>query len=332
MLMALMLIVLAGGMNGSFAAPMKYVRSWKWEHTWLAWSFFAMLVFPLIIAAATNPNLLKVYSAVPSSALIVTALYGVIWGIGTVLFGLAISRIGLALSFGIVLGTSSSLGALVPLLVLHRNQVFTSTSLCVFAGAGVILAGIAATARAGVLREAAAGRSGKGSSALAVFLCLLSGVGSSSMNLALNASVPITSAAESLGTPQGASLNAVWPVLLAGGFAVNAIYCILLLFRHENVALYRAALGTNIALSVGMALLWSGSNVIYGFGAHAMGSLGLVLGWPVYMASIVMAANVWGAATGEWKGAGQRAMTWAVAGCLLLLAGIWIVASAANRS
>jgi hypothetical protein len=36
MFAALMLILLAGRMNGSFAMPMKRVRGSDWEHTWLA--------------------------------------------------------------------------------------------------------------------------------------------------------------------------------------------------------------------------------------------------------------------------------------------------------
>lgn len=31
MIAALLLVLLAGGMNGSFATPMKRVRGWHWE-------------------------------------------------------------------------------------------------------------------------------------------------------------------------------------------------------------------------------------------------------------------------------------------------------------
>jgi hypothetical protein len=44
MLAALTLILLAGGMNGSFAAPMKRVRGWEWEHTWLVWASWPYLL------------------------------------------------------------------------------------------------------------------------------------------------------------------------------------------------------------------------------------------------------------------------------------------------
>ena len=34
----------------------------------------------------------------------------------------------------------------------------------------------------------------------------------------------------------------------------------------------------------------------------------------------------------EWRSADRRALTWAASGCLLLVVGIWIIASAGNRS
>jgi L-rhamnose-H+ transport protein len=40
------LAMLAGVLNGSFALPMKFMRQWKWEHTWLVYSVVAMVAFP----------------------------------------------------------------------------------------------------------------------------------------------------------------------------------------------------------------------------------------------------------------------------------------------
>ena len=333
MFAALMLVLLAGGMNGSFAVPMKRVRGWQWEHTWLVWSFFGMLVIPLAVAVATVPDLRAVYRVAGPLPLVYTAFYGMVWGMGAVLFGLGIARVGLALGFGIILGTSSSFGAIVPLVVLHRDRLFTTAGVLMLAGVGVILAGVAASARAGLLREARSPlQCDNGPFTTGLGICLLSGLGSTFMSLALNEATPISRAAESLGTSPGRSLNAIWPVLLAGGFAVNAVYCSFLLIRRGNAARFREAAGANIGLVVAMAVLWSGSNFIYGAGAHRMGPLGLVIGWPIFMAAIVMTANVWGLLTGEWRSAGRRALTWAAGGCLLLVMGIWIIASAGNRS
>lgn len=331
MFLALMLVLLAGGMSGSFAAPMNRVRGWQWEHIWLAWSFLAMLVFPLAAAEATVPDLGAVYRSAGLQALLLTGFYGMIWGVGTVLLGLGITRVGLALSFGIVLGTSSSVGTIVPLLMLHRDRQYTSGDLLMLAGVGIIVAGVVASARAGLLRERTEGHSDvKGSFGAGLVVCLLSGLGSSCMSLGLNQSAPVMKAAEALGASPSVSVNAVWPVLLGGGLAVNAVYCVILLFRRRNGACFREAAGANVALAVTMALLWSGANFIYGIGAHRMGSLGLVLGWPIYMAMIVLTANAWGLLMGEWRNSGRRSMIWASAGCLLLIPGIWMIASAGN--
>ena len=330
---ALMLVLLAGGMNGSFAAPMKRVHGWDWENTWLIWSFFGMIIIPLAVAAATIPSLGAVYRAAGPESCTRTALYGMVWGASAVLFGLGITRLGLALGFGIILGTGSSLGAVVPFVKLHRDRLFTTAGLLTLAGVGLIVAGVAACARAGLLREAAGGQQhGERSFAAGLVICLLSGMGTTFMTLALNEATPIYGAAEALGTPPARSLNAVWPVLLGGGFAVNAAYCAFLLVRRGSAARFREATAANLGLVLAMATLWSGSNFVYSAGAREMGPLGLVLGWPVFMAAIVLTANTWGLLTGEWRGAGWRAAAWAAAGSLLLVAGISVIASAGSRS
>ena len=63
--LGLTLLVLAGAMNGSFTLPMKFTRSWAWENTWLSWTFFALLLFPILLAAATVSHLGECLSASP---------------------------------------------------------------------------------------------------------------------------------------------------------------------------------------------------------------------------------------------------------------------------
>ncbi|HXY01831.1 MAG TPA: L-rhamnose/proton symporter RhaT [Candidatus Limnocylindrales bacterium] len=333
MLGAVLLVLLAGVMNGSWATPMKRVRGWQWEHIWLAWAFLGMLVIPLVVAAATVPSLPAVYRMAGPEPLVRTALYGMFWGAGAVLFGLGITRVGLALGFGIILGVGSSLGAVVPFVKFHRDRLFTTTGLLTFVGVTIILAGVSACARAGLLREAATPQKrGEGSFVVGLIICVLSGLGTTFMSLALNEAVPIFASAETLGMPSTRSLNAVWPVLLGGGLVVNAAYCLFLIIRRRSVAHFREATVTNVTLAAVMAVLWSGSNFVYGAGARGMGTLGLVLGWPVFMAAIVLTANAWGVLTGEWRGATTRTITWAGSGCLLLVAGVVLIAGAGRTS
>lgn len=333
MLAALALVLLAGAMNGSFATPMKRVRGWEWEHTWLTWSFFAMIVIPVIVAVFTVPNLQAVYRAAGPQPLVRTAVYGMLWGAGAVLFGLGVTRVGLALGFGIILGTATSFGALIPFLELHRERLFSTAGALTVGGVGIVSAGVAACARAGLLRESAVSpQLGAASFRTGLGVCVLSGLGSTVMSVALNEAAPIYSAAEAFGTPSARSMNAVWPVLLAGGFAVNAAYCAFLVVRRRNVARFSKGVAVNLALVVAMSVLWSGSNFAYGVGARSMGSLGLVLGWPIFMGAIVLTANAWGLLTGEWHRAGSRAIGWAATGNLLIIVGIPVIASAGRWS
>jgi L-rhamnose-H+ transport protein len=63
-------------------------------------------------------------------------------------------------------------------------------------------------------------------------------------------------------------------------------------------------------------------------GAAAMGRLGGVLGWPIFMSTVIIMANVLGALTGEWKGAGARAARLMWAGVGILVAAIAVIAQA----
>ena len=50
------IVVLAGILNGSFAAPMKRMHGWEWENSWLLFAISGLLIFPWLIAFATVPH------------------------------------------------------------------------------------------------------------------------------------------------------------------------------------------------------------------------------------------------------------------------------------
>jgi hypothetical protein len=43
------LALAAGVLNGSFAAPTKYVSLWKWENIWAVWAIVALLLPPWVL-------------------------------------------------------------------------------------------------------------------------------------------------------------------------------------------------------------------------------------------------------------------------------------------
>jgi L-rhamnose-H+ transport protein len=54
--MGITLGIMAGILLGSFALPMKKVKTWQWEHTWVMFSFWGTIVLPLILAFITVPD------------------------------------------------------------------------------------------------------------------------------------------------------------------------------------------------------------------------------------------------------------------------------------
>jgi L-rhamnose-H+ transport protein len=78
-------------------------------------------------------------------------------------------------------------------------------------------------------------------------------------------------------------------------------------------------------------LLWFGGIAFYGMGAASLGSLGNIVGWPIFMTIDIIAALFWGAVSGEWKGASRRALAYNWTGVGVLLLAIAVI-SAGNAS
>ena len=49
-------VIIAGVVNGSFAAPMKRMPSWRWENSWLMFAITGLVIFPWIIAYAHDSS------------------------------------------------------------------------------------------------------------------------------------------------------------------------------------------------------------------------------------------------------------------------------------
>jgi len=335
-LLGTLLAVLGGIFQGSFALPMKGMQKhWAWENIWLVYSVVGLICLPLLLAFATVPALSDVYANTSLTQFLQVAIYGAGWGIGSTLFGLGISRIGMALGFSIILGMTSCLGSLIPMLVLHPADLNTPNGHVLLSGLAVVVVGIVICARAGALRDRdlAAGSSmaKKGAFAAGFVICIFSGILSPMLNIGFSFGEPIQKAALAHGAAAGMDANAIWVPALAGGFLANAGYAIYLLFKNKTWSLFTSP-GTTAWHWTGSALmgaLWFGGMSVYGMGTALMGPLGKVVGWPVFMSINIVTANVNGLLSGEWKGARKSSMAVAWGGIALLVLAIIIVRGAA---
>jgi len=74
--LGLTLGIIAGAFLGSFALPMKKIKRWEWENTWVMYSVWALIVFPWILAFFTIPEFPAVYGSVSVSTILAVFLFG----------------------------------------------------------------------------------------------------------------------------------------------------------------------------------------------------------------------------------------------------------------
>jgi L-rhamnose-H+ transport protein len=329
---AILLVLCAALMNAAYALPMKLNKKWDWEHSWFAFSILGVAVVPTVIALLTVPGLWSTYAEVSTGTLARMVLFGASWGVSLVFFGLALTRLGLAITFAVCLGTSAAVGALTPLIAQHADQVMTRQGALIILGVLVIIVGVALCGLAGKHREAAlqqASASVRHGFWGGYLLAFVSGILGSMLNLGLAYGGSIQRAAQQHGASLAMMSNAVWLPCLYAGFLPGAIYCYILMRKNGNTSRLSTP-GTWYYWLVGalMGFLWFGSIILYSISTIKLGDLGTSIGWPLFLASIVVASTIFGAVTGEWSRTGTRPIRTMIMGVSFLVLAIGILSYA----
>jgi len=318
------LVVIGGLMQGTYFLGLKYVSPWKWENIWALYATLALVILPTGLAVVTVPHLGEVLARTPGSALWVVFLYGAGWGIGGVLSGLGVDRVGMAMGVSVLIGVTAAIGTFVPLVVNSPELVFTKKGIFVILAVVTLLLGVGLVAIAGKKRDASFAKgtnpAQRGSFGVGLAICIFSGIFSAMLNLAFAFSQPMVKAGIEAGASQFGATNAVWMVALAGGFIANGLYTGYLLTSNKTWSCYKLpGTGRFWYVGLGMAVLWTGGVVLYGRGANSMGQVGAIIGWPLFMAVIILGSSIWGFVTGEWKGSSSQAKQYMVWGLVVLL-------------
>ena len=328
----LLIIVIAAFFQGSFAVPMSYARNWKWENSWLIFSIFGMIVFNLLFSLISIPNLFHVYQSASLSAFLVPVIFGLIFGISAVSFGLGIAALGFALGYAIMLGLLLGIGTFVPMAVLHPEEIFTPKGILILIGLLVTLIGIGLSAYAGIKKEREQGgkagkitRISKMSIKIGIVICVTNAVCASAINIGFSLNRSLVETALAFGAPANWAGNAIWAVLFTSGGILNIFYCAYLIGVNKTAHNYKAKGSMkNLIFILIMSVMWIGSFILYGVGATMMGNWGTVIGWSVYMALSIAIATVWGIFQGEWTGSSRKTKMLMAQGLLIILCAIVI--------
>ena len=330
--LGMVIILLGGGLNGSFPLPMNYSRRWRWENTWLVFALTALLILPWILAGGFVPHLRQVYREVPLLTLALPLAFGFLWGIAQVTFGLGLKALGMAFAFPIVAGLSALFGSLLPLLVLSPADLLQPRGILLFLSIPVLFVGLGFYAMAGLRRnrEQAEGSPSvspiRGSFAVGLAICVFTGVVGPSWNLGFAFSGDILRKSLGLGASPITSTYAVWALVLTAGFIPNLLYCAFRLFRDRGWLLFGTTGGAKEAFwGVSMALLWLSGIVLYGVGATLVGKYGTSVGFALFVSSQILTSNSLGVLAGEWKGTSRGTKKVLYSGLAVVVASVIVL-------
>ena len=229
--LGMIIILVSGVLNGSFPAPMKYSRRWKWENTWLVFAVAALLVLPWLMACGFVPGLADVYRGATPRMLLVPLIFGFLWGIAQVTYGLGISAVGMALAIAVVAGLSCLGGSLIPLLVLSPAALLQPRGLLLLASIPVLVACLSFSGAAGKRRDkeqtkAASTTSIPGQSFLVgLGICIFTGIFGANLNLGFVFGGDLLHRSVTMGASPVNATYAVWALVLGAGFIPNLLYC-----------------------------------------------------------------------------------------------------------
>jgi len=330
MVLAFSLVLIAGIFQGTFVLPMTLTRKWEWEHTWATFSLLGMLVFNWILTVIFIPDIFSIYASIPSSDILILILFGAGWGIGAILFGLGMEKLGLALGYPIIMGLIASLGALIPLVVIHPGSLFMTKGLVLLSGMVLVIIGIIVCARSGSLKqpedEKNQGRR-SGGFMVGLSIAIFAGILSCLPNVGIAFGENLIEAAKEFGTPDTFAGNASWALFFTIGFLVNIVYCLYLMIKRKSLKNYfNRESRRNFGLSALMAVLWIGSFYLYGMGVAKLGKWGLIVGWPLFISLSIVVGNLWGIWRGEWTDAPRKARSLLNFGILILCLAVVVIA------
>jgi L-rhamnose-H+ transport protein len=320
----------------SFYIPYKGVKGWSWEVYWLIGGFFSWIIAPWALALIILPQTLDILSSADTSSLMWTWIFGAIWGVGGLTFGLTMRYLGIALGYAIALGLCAVFGTLVPPLFQGELvSIATSTSgQVILLGVLICLVGIALSGKAGMRKEQELTDEEKQASVhefsfvKGVLVALVAGVLSAAMAYAFAAGKPIAETAVELGAPPLWQNLPVLIVALFGGFVTNCVWCVGLAIKNRSTGQF---LGKSKSGSVAprvplknyffcalAGVTWYLQFFFYGMGSTQMGQYDFS-SWTLHMACIIIFSTLWGIAFKEWRGTSKTTHGWIGVGLMVLI-------------
>jgi L-rhamnose-H+ transport protein len=332
-LIGLLIIAVGAFCQSSSYVPINKIKSWSWESYWIVQGAFAWLVFPLLGALLAVPEghtLTELFSGADSFRLTMTIVFGVLWGVGGLTFGLSMRYLGVALGQSIALGTCAGLGTVMGPVLLNaffpELNDLSSLTCAVIIGVVTTLAGIAIIGMAGAMKSASLSEEEKKQAVKdfnfpkGIAIALLAGFMSGCFNVGLKFGKDINFG--DLTNPMFRTLPATLLVTI-GGFITNALYCFYQNSKNSTWGDYKkgSVWGNNLLFCALAGALWYSQffGLSLGKGFLTSSPTLMTLSFCILMALNVTFSNVWGIILKEWKGCSAKTVGVLVVGILVLI-------------
>ncbi len=332
-LIGLIIIAVGAFCQSSCYVPINKIKDWSWESYWIVQGVFAWLLLPLLGAFLAVPEghcLCELIADTPSFNIWMTILFGVLWGVGGLTFGLSMRYLGVALGQSIALGTCAGLGTIMGPVLLNvffpKLNALSSLTFAVILGVAVTLVGIAVIGVAGSMKAASLSEEEKKAAVKdfnfpkGLAIALLAGFMSGCFNVGLEFGKDINFG--DLTPDMYKTLPATLLVTL-GGFVTNAVYCFYQNSKNKTWGDYAktSVWGNNALYCLLAGALWYSQffGLSLGKGFLTESPTLMTLAFCILMALNVTFSNVWGIILKEWKGCSQKTIAVLVVGLIILV-------------
>lgn len=332
-IIGLIIIAIGAFCQSSCYVPINKVKQWSWESYWLVQGVFAWLLLPFLgalLAVPSGESLWGLFAQAPSFNLWMTLLFGCLWGVGGLTFGLSMRYLGVALGQSLALSTCAALGTIMGPVLLNaffpELNALGSLTTAVIAGVAITLVGIAIIGVAGGMKAKALTDEEKKAAVkdfnfpMGIAIALLSGFMSGCFNVGLEFGKDINFG--DLTDPMFRTLPATLLVTV-GGFVTNLAYCFYQNQKNHTWTDYgkRQVWANNLVFCLLAGALWYSQFFGLSLGKGFLGSSPtlLTLSFCILMALNVVFSNVWGILLHEWRGCSRNTIVVLLVGIVVLV-------------
>jgi len=337
-------LITAGGIcAGIYGLPSKFVsKKMEWEHLWGLFFLIATVGIPLLCGPLLIKGLFEIYRTAGVAVLLGPLLFGFFWGLGSTCTGLAFGLIGLSLTCAINAGGQIAFGLLGPTAAAGElGTLLTPHGTVLLCGAAMSLVGVVICTYAGLLKSKSGQESDSPQSiprkkmvaglliaTLSGALCACWSVGA--MYGAMEGGVNKVAAA-SLGPVAQWKLSMPTTFLcLLGGSIGSCGLCAFKLTKNKTWGGFlQPAIIPTLFLALIMAVLHDLCVSLYGAGADKIQGLGNSVGYAILISTMIIAGNLGGLLTSEWRGTSRLSKCCMLLGIFTLIVGV-ITLSAGN--